>query len=102
MEESFFTFCCLLFDSQKYLSTLIGNFVSKELVTAVECDTQVSGTVALTDLSNKFTGCYFFKQTTVEAQVFCVYRLEGKYIQLLPNAVIVSEFLRLSLREQGN
>lgn len=46
------------------------------MVTAGECDSRVSGTVALTDLSNTFAFFFFFK-TTVEAQVFCVYRVEG-------------------------
>lgn len=53
-----FWFSDVCFLIHKY-STHIGNFVSKELVTAGECDTRVSGTVALTDLANKFTGCFF-------------------------------------------
>lgn len=45
------------------------------MVTAGERGSRVSETVALTDLSNTFA--FFFKKTTVEAQVFCVYRVEG-------------------------
>lgn len=106
VQETFLTISELFtFWFMKIIYNTHKKFVSKELVTAGECDCPEcktkKGTLPLTGLSNKFAISFSLNKRQLRLKYYMFTELKEQ-VRVLPNTSLVSGFLRLSVRKRGN